>query len=176
MDYILGNDSNKYVTVPRGEVRFAKQGAGSNYVHGGAMPQEIIIPVIKFKNSRGVGKVDEKVEIEMTTISRKITTPRFTINFLQKDKVEDKKLPLILKAYFEDSNGNIISNENSIFGDSKSSNTEERIYKERFTLKSISYDKNAKYYLVLVEDNEVKNEYARYEFVIDIAIQDEFGF
>ena len=71
MDYILGNDSNKYVTVPRGEVRFAKQGAGSNYVHGGAMPQEIIIPVIKFKNSRGVGKVDEKVEIEMTTISRK---------------------------------------------------------------------------------------------------------
>ena len=36
--------------------------------------------------------------------------------------------------------------------------------------------KNAKYYLVLVEDNEVKNEYARYEFVIDIAIQDEFGF
>ncbi|MRN24718.1 BREX-1 system phosphatase PglZ type A [Romboutsia ilealis] len=176
MDYILGNDSNKYVTVPRGEVRFAKQGAGSNYVHGGAMPQEIIIPVIKFKNSRGVGKVDEKVEIEMTTISRKITTPRFTINFLQKDKVEDKKLPLMLKAYFEDSNGEIISNENSIFGDSKSSNTEDRIYKERFTLKSISYDKNAKYYLVLVEDNEVKNEYARYEFIIDIAIQDEFGF
>lgn len=176
MDYILGSNSNKYVTVPRGEVRFAKQGAGSNYVHGGAMPQEMIVPVIKFKNNRGVGKVDEKVEIEMTTISKKITTPRFTINFLQKDRVEDKKLPLMLKAYFEDSNGNVISNENSIFGDSKSPNTEDRVYKERFTLKSISYDKNAKYYLVLVEDNEVKNEYARYEFVIDIAIQDEFGF
>ena len=176
MDYILGNDSNKYVTVPRGEVRFAKQGAGSNYVHGGAMLQEIIIPVITFKNKRGVGKVDEKVEIEMTTISRKITTPRFTINFLQKDTVEDKKLPLMLKAYFEDSDDNIISNENSIFGDSKSSNTEDRIYKERFTLQSRGYDKNAKYYLVLVEDNEDKDEYARYEFIIDIAIQDEFGF
>ena len=176
MDYILENDTNKYVTVPRGEIRFAKQGAGNNYVHGGAMPQEIIIPVIKFKNSRGVGKVDEKVEIEMTTISRKITTSRFTINFFQKDKVEEKKLPLILRAYFEDSNGNIISNENKIFGDSKSSNTEDRIYKEKFILNSINYDKNAKYYLVLLEDNKAKDEYLRYEFIIDIAIQDEFEF
>lgn len=176
MDYILGEGSNKYVTVPRGEVRFAKQGAGSNYVHGGASLQEIIVPVIKFKNGKGLGKVDEKVEVEMTTISKKITTPRFTINFLQKDRVEDKKLPLMLKAYFEDGNGDVISNEINIFADSKSPDTEDRIYKERFTLKSINYDKNAKYYLVLVEDNEVKNEYARYEFVIDIAIQDEFGF
>lgn len=178
MDYILGNHSEKFVTVPRGEVRFAKKGAGSNYVHGGAMLQEVVIPVIKFKNEKGEGKnVDNHVQVEMTTISKKITTPRFTINFFQKERIEDKKLPLILKAYFEDSEGNIISNELGIFADSKSSNAEERIYKERFSLKSISYDKNAKYYLVLVEDEkEVKNEYARYEFIIDIAIQDDFGF
>ena len=178
MDYILGENSNKYVTVPRGEVRFAKQGAGCNYVHGGSMLQEIVIPVIKFKNSKGEGKnINNHVEVEMTTISKKITTPRFSINFFQKEKVEDKKLPLILKAYFEDSEGNIISNELSIFADSKSSNAEDRIYKERFSLKSITYNKNAKYYLVLVEDeSEIKNEYARYEFIIDIAIQDDFGF
>ncbi len=177
MDYILGENSGKFVTVPRGEVRFAKQGAGCNYVHGGAMIQEILIPVIKFKNAKGEGKnIDNHVEVEMTTISRKITTPRFTINFFQKDKLEDKKQPLMLKAYFEDSEGNIISNTNSIFADSKSSDAEERTYKERFSLKTISYDKNAKYYLVLEEDNDVKNEYARYEFIIDIAIQDEFGF
>lgn len=178
MDYILGEYSSKYVTVPRGEVRFAKQGAGSNYVHGGAMLQEIVIPVVKFKNTKGEGKnINNHVEVEMTTISKKITTPRFTINFFQKDKVEDKKLPLILKAHFEDSEGNIISNELSIFADSKSSNAEDRIYKERFSLKSIGYDKNAKYYLVLTEDeSDMKNEYARYEFIIDIAIQDDFGF
>lgn len=177
MDYILGNDCDKFVTVPRGEVRFAKQGAGCNYVHGGAMLQEVLIPVIKFKNAKGEGKnIDNHVEVEMTTISRKITTPRFTINFFQKDKVEDKKLPLMLRAYFEDNEGNIISNTNSIFADSKSSDAEERTYRERFSLKTISYDKNDKYYLVLEEDNDVKNEYARYEFVIDIAIQDEFGF
>lgn len=177
MDYILGNDSGKFVTVPRGEIRFAKQGAGSNYVHGGAMLQEVIVPIIKFKNTKGAGKnVDNTVEVELSTISRKITTPRVNISFIQKDKVEDKKLPIQLKARFEDCEGNIVSNENSIIADSSSSDIEDRIYKERFVLKSINYNKNAKYYLVLVEDCDVENEYARYEFIIDIAIQDDFGF
>ncbi len=177
MDYVLGNDSNKFVTVPRGEIRFAKQGAGSNYVHGGAMLQEIVVPIIKFKNTKGAGKnIDNKVEVELSTISRKITTPRVNISFIQKDKVENKKLPIQLKARFEDYEGNIISNENSIIADSNSLDIEDRIYKERFVLKSMNYDKNAKYYLVLVEDCDVENEYARYEFIIDTAIQDDFGF
>lgn len=177
MDYILGADNKKYVTVPRGAIRFAKQGAGSNYVHGGAMLQEIVIPVIRFKNTKGVGKnTDNKVQVELSTISRKITTPRVNISFIQKDKVENKKLPLQLKARFEDEEGNIISNENSIIADSSSANIDDRIYKERFVLKSIPYDKNKSYYLVLVEDSNIENEYARYKFVIDIAIQNDFGF
>ncbi|WP_406542698.1 BREX-1 system phosphatase PglZ type A [Clostridium ljungdahlii] len=50
MDYILGKDSGKYVTVPRGSNRFKVQGEGANFVHGGATLQEIVVPVIKFKN------------------------------------------------------------------------------------------------------------------------------
>lgn len=179
MDYILSNKGEKFVTVPRGEVRFAKQGAGSNYVHGGTMPQEIVVPVIKFKGNKKANKIEEAyVEVEMSTISKKITTPRFTINFFQKDMVEDKKQPIMLKARFEDEAGNVISNEISIIADSKSSNAEERVFKERFALKSsIKYDKKSKYYLVMIEDNhEVDEEYKRYEFIIDIAIQDDFGF
>lgn len=42
---------------------------------------------------------------------------------------------------------------------------------------SIRYDKNSKYYLVMLEDNnEINNEYKKYEFIIDIAIQDDFEF
>ncbi|WP_406543157.1 BREX-1 system phosphatase PglZ type A [Clostridium ljungdahlii] len=51
MDYILGKDSGKYVTVPRGSNRFKVQGEGANFVHGGATLQEIVVPVIKFKNN-----------------------------------------------------------------------------------------------------------------------------
>ena len=141
------------------------------------MLQEIVIPVIKYKNSRGDGKnINNKVEVELSTITRKVTTPRVNISFIQKDKVEDKKLPIQLKARFEDEDGNIISNENSIIADSDSSNIDDRIYNERFVLKSIKYSKNKKYYLVLVEDSQIENEYARYEFNIDIAIQNDFGF
>lgn len=143
------------------------------------MPQEIVVPVIKFKGNKKANKIEEAyVEVEMSTISKKITTPRFTINFFQKDMVEDKKQPIMLKARFEDEAGNVISNEISIIADSKSSNAEERVFKERFALKSsIKYDKKSKYYLVMIEDNhEVDEEYKRYEFIIDIAIQDDFGF
>lgn len=179
MDYILSNKGEKFVTVPRGEVRFAKQGAGSNYVHGGIMPQEIVVPVIKFKGNKKSASIEESyVEVEMSTISKKITTPRFTINFFQKDMVEDKKQPIMLKARFEDESDNVISNEISIIADNKSPNAEERVFKERFALKSsIRYDKNSKYYLVMLEDNnEINNEYKKYEFIIDIAIQDDFEF
>ena len=141
------------------------------------MLQEIVIPVIKYKNSRGDGKnINNKVEVEISTITRKVTTPRVNISFIQKDKVEDKKLPIQLKARFEDEEGNIISNENSIIADSDSSNIDDRIYNERFVLKSIKYSKNKKYYLVLVEDSQIENEYDKYEFNIDIAIQNDFGF
>ncbi|WP_243122360.1 hypothetical protein [Clostridium septicum] len=49
MDYLLGEGSNKYVITPKGTTRFKVQGAGANYVHGGSMLQEIVVPVIRFK-------------------------------------------------------------------------------------------------------------------------------
>ncbi|MDZ5044198.1 BREX-1 system phosphatase PglZ type A, partial [Clostridium perfringens] len=52
MDYLLGEDSGMNVVTPKGIARFKVQGAGANYVHGGAMLQEILVPIIKFKNDR----------------------------------------------------------------------------------------------------------------------------
>lgn len=179
MDYILGKGSNKYVTVPRGSNRFKIQGEGANYVHGGAMPQEIIIPVIKFKNDRSkYSKNDiKKVEVKLTNISRKITSTITYLEFFQTEKVEDKKVPLRLKVYFADEEGNRISNENIIIADSKSLSPEERSYKEKFTLRNITYDKTKKYYLILEDEEEtVENIYEKIPFNIDIAISNDFGF
>src|SRR5699024_8822069 len=49
MDYILQQEKELFVTVPKGINRFSVQGPGANYVHGGAMLQEIVVPVITFK-------------------------------------------------------------------------------------------------------------------------------
>lgn len=179
MDYILGKDSGKYVTIPRGSNRFKVQGEGANFVHGGATLQEIVVPVIKFKNDRSKnGKSDiKKVDVKLTNISRKITSAITYLEFFQTEKVEDKKIPLRLKIYFADEEGNRISNENIIIVDSKSTKPEERSYKEKFTLRNMVYDKTVKYYLVMEDEEEtVENIYEKIAFNIDIAIANEFGF
>jgi uncharacterized protein (TIGR02687 family) len=172
MDYILGEKSGKYVIVPRGTNRFKIQGQGANYVHGGAMLQEIVIPVIKFKNDRSKNSRNDikKVEVKLTNISRKITNTITYLEFFQTEKVEGKKVPLRIKAYFTDEEGTRVSTENIIIADSKSLNPEERTYKEKFVLKNMAYDKTKKYYLILEdEDAAAENIYEEIPFTIDIV-------
>lgn len=178
MDYLLGRDSDKYVIIPKGTSRFKVQGAGANYVHGGAMPQEIIVPVIKFKNDRSTSSVNDirKVKITLTSITRKITNIITYLEFFQDEMIQDKVLSKKVKCYFEDEEGNRISNENIIIGDSRSENPKERSYREKFVLKSMPYDKTKQYFLVIEDAEDSNGDYDRIPFNIDIAIVDEFGF
>ena len=159
LDYIFGDKSGLTAIVPRGVNRFKKQGAGQNYVHGGASLQEIAIPVIKFKNDRSQNSENEvrKVDIRLTSISKKITNNIFYLNFFQSEKIKDKLIPRRVRLYFEDESGNRISNENIIIADSNSESSKERSFKEKFTLQDLDYQRDKDYYLVLVdeEDNQV---------------------
>lgn len=178
MDYLLGEGSSKYVITPKGTSRFKVQGAGANYVHGGATLQETIVPIIKFKNDRSASSVNEirKVKISLTSITRKITNIITYLEFFQDEKIQDKVISQRIKCYFEDEEGNRISNENIIIGDSKSENPVERTFREKFVLKSMQYDKTKKYFLVIQDDEDVNGYYERIPFNIDIAIIDDFGF
>ncbi len=177
LSYLLGKDTDLNVIVPKGVMRFKSQGAGDNYVHGGASLQEIVIPVIKFKNIRKDEFKSSKVEVKLTNISRKITNRITYLEFFQTDKVEDKKLPIRLKLYFLDEMGNRISNENIIIADSRSSQPNDRTYREKFTLKDQSYNKTKKYYLVMEDEEEtVEKIYEKVPFMIDLAIMNDFGF
>lgn len=177
MNYLLGKEAELHCIVPKGVVRFKVQGAGANYVHGGAALQEIVIPVVKFKNIRKDEYKSSKVEVKLTNISRKITNRITYLEFFQTEKVEEKKLPMRLKIYFEDEDGNRISNENIVIADSRSSKPEERTYREKFTLKDKPYDKAKKYYLVLEDEDEtVEKIYDKVPFMIDLAIINDFGF
>ena len=55
-------------------------------------------------------------------------------------------------------------------------NPEKRTFHEKFTLKSREYKYGDKYYLVLADANDEKNILQQYEFMIDIAFVDDFGF
>ena len=178
MNYLLGEGSNKYVITPNGTSRFKVQGAGANYVHGGAMLQEIVVPVIKFKNDRSTSSLNDirKVKVSLTSINRKITNPITFLEFFQDEKIQDKVIGKKIRAYFEDEEGTKISNIKTIIADSRSENPTDRTYRIEFVLESRQYDKTKQYFLVMQDEEDANGEYDRIPFNIDIAIVDDFGF
>jgi len=170
MDYIVNEQQPLYVTIPKGTNRFAIQGAGSNYVHGGAMLQEVVVPVITFKNDRSNSMANQvrTVDVKLISSIRKITNTNIYLEFFQTSRIEDKVLPLQLRAFFVDQYGEPISNEVRIIADSKSREAVDRAFKERFILREMIYDRQESYYLVL-EDIRSGETYGRYSFTIDIA-------
>jgi len=179
MNYLLGPEAELKCITPKGVNRFEIKGAGANYVHGGASLQEIVIPVIHFKNERGKAAKDvEKVKVTLTSLTRKITNTITYLEFFQTEKIADKRVPCRLKIYLEDETGNRISNESVIIADIKADDPNERKFKEKFVLKNLKYDKAKKYYLVLEDEEEqIENIYEKIPFMIDLAFgYDEFGF
>ena len=176
MNYLLGDETRLIAILPKGVIRYKVQGAGANYAHGGVSLQEIIVPVIKFKYVRKSEYRPTKVQVKLTNISRKITNRITYLEFFQTETVGDKKVPMRLKLYFVDENGERISNENIIIAESRSDNPKDRTYREKFTLKDISYDKTKKYYLVMEDEEEpVEKIYERIPFSIDLIISNDFG-
>ena len=172
LDYI--NNDDIYVTVPKGVNVFKLQGAGLNYVHGGLSLEEVIVPVIEVKSKHG-DSGQRHVELQLISSNNKITNYDTMLTFFQKENVSNTILTREFSIYFEDDNGNKISNEVLIFANKNSEYAEDRQFKEKFTLKRMSYSKNKKYYLI-IKDTTDDLEVNRHEFMIDIAFQDGFDF
>ncbi|WP_162302535.1 BREX-1 system phosphatase PglZ type A [Acetivibrio mesophilus] len=177
MDYLM-KDSSLEVVIPKGTNCYKVSGSGSNYVHGGASLQEIMIPVIRFKSDRSSSdklKV-KKVSVSLTSLTRKITSMITYLEFFQNEVVEEKWVPVRLKAYFSDEEGNRISNENIIIADSRSKEFADRTFKEKFTLKSGKYDKTKPYYLILADEEEkINEEVQKIKFNIDLIFNNDLG-
>ena len=69
--------------------------------------------------------------------------------------------------------GALVSDKQTVIADKVSANDSERVFRVRFTLKSIAYDRNKIYRLVIKNDTDIPEEI---EFRIDIAFADDFGF
>ncbi|WP_367613792.1 BREX-1 system phosphatase PglZ type A [Heyndrickxia ginsengihumi] len=178
LDSIIKNENQLNVYVPKATIRFKIQGSGVNFVHGGVSLQEVVVPLIKYKNiRRGQANSREivKVDIKLTNTTRKITNSLFNLSFFQTEKVEEKVVPRTVMIYMADENGAVVSNEETIIGDRTSENPEERTFKLRFALKTISYDKNKHYYLT-VKDVETGVILEKIPFTINLGIVSDFDF
>jgi uncharacterized protein (TIGR02687 family) len=178
MDSLIKNEHQITTYVPKATIRFKIQGAGANFVHGGASLQEIVVPLIQFKNIRSGQKNSreiEKVDVKLTNTTRKITNSLFNLTFFQTEKVEDKRVPRTVKIYMVDDKDGVISNEEMLICDRTSDKPEERTFKLRFALKSIPYDKNSNYYLI-TKDDETNVIVEKTSFTINLGIVSEFDF
>jgi uncharacterized protein (TIGR02687 family) len=178
LDSVIKNELQLKAYVPKATIRFKTQGSGVNFVHGGASLQEIVVPLIQYKNIRkgqANSREIEKVDIKLTNTTRKITNSLFHLSFFQTEKVEEKMIPRTVLVYMADEDGAVISNEETIIGDRTSDNPEDRTFKLRFALKTITYDKNKNYYLI-IKDQETGVILEKILFTINLGIISDFDF
>ncbi|MBO0587706.1 BREX-1 system phosphatase PglZ type A [Sporosarcina sp. E16_8] len=90
---------NVEVVIAKGVNRFIG-GGGLQFVHGGAMPQEVVIPLIDY---RRISQAD-LVDISVAMPKRIITNFRIQVPFYQEQSVSISYLPRTVKAalYIED--------------------------------------------------------------------------
>lgn len=170
--------SNLIGFTPLDNIRMKKQGGGMNYVHGGISLQECVVPVIEFKNMRTTSKkfVDvKKSALELISQSRKVSNSIFSLDFYQKEAVSGKVAAATYEIYMADASGKAVSDKKTVIADKTSNNGSDRVFRTRFTLKSVEFKKTETYYLTVVEKGTT-NVTDRIEFTIDIAFVNDFDF
>ena len=171
-------DSDLMGFAPKEYIRVKKQGGGMNYVHGGVSLQEMVVPVIEYRNlkasSKGYVEI-KKAPLELLSQSRKVSNSIFALDFYQKEAVSGKTVAATYEVCMTDAAGTPVSDKKTIIADRKQADEKERIFRTRFTLKSVSFSKTETYYLVIV-DKDAKKQVDRIEFTIDIAFINDFDF
>lgn len=169
----LGNDDTRKICVPITSSIFKKAGGGQNYVHGGSSVQEMLVPVLEITAAKG-SSAKEPVAIELMTSNRRITGLSTTLEFYQKNAVNDIFDAASFGLYFEDEYGERISNEEIYLAASKEEDANLRFNKFVFEFVNQRYLVEDAYYLVI--KNQKTNVAERIKFVIDNPFAQSFDF
>ena len=101
LDY-LGIDTECVITT--GLNRFKTKGGGLRFVHGGAMMQEVIIPVLCYREIRGKKRKQEEQKVDVTVNNKSsITNHNYKVNLFQEQKVDSNYSERTLNiAFYQD--------------------------------------------------------------------------
>ena len=113
--------------IPKGANLFHFAG-GARFVHGGAMPQEIVVPVVTVKHIRGKSAQETKtkpVTVQVLGSNHRITTACYRFQLIQMEPVSERVKPITLKvAVYEGEEP--VTNIETVKFDSASGNMDER--------------------------------------------------
>lgn len=157
--------------VPKGAGRFHFVG-GARFVHGSAMPQEIVVPVIVVKEGDAEKTRTKSVDVSQLGSSNRIVTNKQRFEFIQTEAVSDRVLPVTLLFSVRDGD-KVVSDEQALTFDSTSALMEERKRSLMLTIQSGDYDRNKDYFLV-ARDAKTKAEAWRTTMRIDLAFSNDF--
>lgn len=160
--------------IPKGANRFHFTG-GARFIHGGAMLQEIVVPVITVKHVRGKSAKDtrtKQVPVQVLGTSHKITTPKHRFELIQMEPVSERIKPVSLKVGVYEGEAPVTDVQTVTF-DSTSATMDERKQWVPLVLRDRPYHKNTPYRLVL-RDAETGIEHQSVAVTIDRAFSDDF--
>jgi hypothetical protein len=184
MNYVIKSPSQTemFAYVPQADLRFKMQGANKNFVHGGAAPQEMVVPVLKYSYQKTAdlerkGIKHGKVGLAVINPSRKITSSPFSINILQTEKVTEKLLPRRFKVALWNMDGDEykVSDEKLVIAEGTSDEAANRQYKVTLTL--TGEVENKVYYIRLIDEDPTeinKDIIDPMPFEVDLLIVDDF--
>ena len=157
--------------VPKGASRFHFAG-GARFVHGSAMPQEIVVPVITVRESETEHAKTRAVEFSLLGASNKVVTNTQRFEFIQTEPVSERVLPRTVLVGIRDAE-KLISDEQKLTFDSTSLLLDERKRSVFLTILSGSYDRNKDYFLT-ARDAATKVEVLRNPLKVDLAFTNDF--
>lgn len=157
--------------VPKGAGRFHFVG-GARFVHGSAMPQEVVVPVLVIKESDTDKTRTKTVEVSQLGASNRVVTNKQRFEFIQSEPVSERMLPVTLLFSIQD--GDVpVSDEQAITFNSASPILEEGKRSVMLTIQSGSYDRNKDYALV-ARNAKTLAEAWRKPLRIDLAFSNDF--
>jgi len=169
-----GTTSDTQFWIPKGANRFHFVG-GAHFVHGGAMPQEIVVPVLTVNQLRGE-KAEKRTKRKVGVISPKSVLKMVTniqrFDLIQTESVSEQVLPVtVAVAIFEGEQP--ISSEEVVTFDCSTDSMSERMKQVRLSLLGSDFDRKKDYFLV-IRDKDLHTELERYRITIDLAFTDDF--
>lgn len=172
--HTAGTESDTRFWIPKGANRFHFVG-GARFVHGGAMPQEIVVPVLTVNQLRGE-KAERRTKRKVGVISPKSVLKMVNsiqrFDLMQTEAVSEQVLPVtVAVAIYE--GDQMISSEEVVTFDCATDSMSERLKQVRLSLSGSDFDRKKDYFLV-IRDKDLNTELERYRVTIDLAFTDDF--
>jgi len=167
-------DASMDFWLPKGASRFHFAG-GARFVHGSAMPQEVVVPVLTVGVSEADYAKTKSVGISLLGSVNKVVTNTQRFEFIQTDAVSERVLPRTVTVSLRDSQAGDkpISDVQTITFDSASHLLDERKRSIFLTVLAGSHNPSQRYDLVM-RDAVSNIEVLRLPIKVDLAFGNDF--